>query len=151
MHASIRTRVAAGAAATALIAGTAVATATMAGASTDPHGHPHPKPSATATAAARPASTKLAIRNKLIAQHRHHATAITGLLTSHHGAVAGETIVLEARSGKMPRWHAVATAVTTSAGTVTFTVAPKVKTQYQLVFAGDAHFRASESNVITLK
>ena len=34
---------------------------------------------------------------------------------------------------------------------MTFTVAPAAKTQYKLVFAGDATHRKSASNVITLK
>lgn len=151
MDASIRNRVAATVAAVTLTAGVAVATATMAGASTTSHPHSHPHPSHSATAPAKPEVTKLTIRNRQIAHSRHHAVAITGRLTADDAGVAGETVVLEARSGKMPRWHAVASAVTGSAGTVTFTVAPKVKTQYQLVFAGDTHFKASESNVVTLK
>ena len=151
MDTSIRNRVAAAAAAVTLTAGIAVASATMAGASTTSHPHSHPHPTHSATAAAKPEATKLTIRNRQIAHSRHHAVAITGLLTADNTGVAGQTVVLEARSGKMPRWHAVASAVTTSTGTVTFTVAPKMKTQYQLIFTGDAHFKASESNTVTLK
>jgi hypothetical protein len=46
---------------------------------------------------------------------------------------------------------AVGTNTTASHRSVTFTVAPTVKTQYKLVFAGDSTYRKSHSNVITLK
>src|SRR5580693_6006353 len=71
-----------------------------------------------------PAETTLSIRNRAIAHRRHHADAITGVLRSHHkGAV----------------------------GAVTFTVAPAVRTEYKLEFAGTSSLRRSHSNVITLK
>lgn len=151
MHASTRTRIAAAAATVTLTAGIAVAGARMAGASTTSHPHPHPHSTPSATAAVKLEGTKLAISNRQIAHARHHATAITGRLTADGAGVAGETVVLEARFGSMPRWRAVASAVTTSSGAVTFAVAPKVKTQYKLVFVGDTHFKASASNVVTVK
>ena len=46
---------------------------------------------------------------------------------------------------------AMGTNTTASHGSVTFTVAPTVKTQYKLVFAGDSTYHKSHSNVITLK
>ena len=51
----------------------------------------------------------------------------------------------------MPTRAVVATGTTGTGGTVSFTVSPKVKTQYQLVFAGDSTYKASESNVVTLR
>jgi hypothetical protein len=45
----------------------------------------------------------------------------------------------------------LATGTTGTDGTISFTVTPKVKTQYQLVFAGDSTHKASESNVVTLR
>jgi hypothetical protein len=49
-----------------------------------------------------------------------------------------------------PRWKVVASSVTGAGGTVTFSVAPRVKTQVELEFAGDASYRKSRSNVVTL-
>jgi hypothetical protein len=148
MYASVKTRVMAAVAAATLTGGIAAATAAVAGATTGPHGHPHPRPSTSAPA--RVEATKLTISNKRIAHARHHSRAITGVLTADRKGVAAETVVLMARSGVMPRWHAVAAQVTSSAGVVTFTVAPKAKTQYHLVFLGDTKFLGSQSNVITL-
>jgi hypothetical protein len=97
--------------------------------------------------------TTLSIKNKPIAHARHHADALTGVLRSHRKAVAGETITLDSRTGKKPRWAAVGTGTTGTDGSVTFTVAPAARTQYKMVFAGDkaTGFRKSHSNVITLK
>ena len=114
-----------------------MATATAASAA----GHPKPKLDATA----------LSIKNKVIAHHRHHADSITGVLRDEHTGVANETITLDSRTGKKPRWAAVATGTTGANGSVTFTVAPTARTQFKLVFAGDSTFRKSHSNVITLK
>jgi hypothetical protein len=149
MHASPKTRVSAALAAAALGTGVIAATATLASASPGHQPGPHPTHSMSHPAKLEP--TRLSIRNKVIAHARHHADAITGVLTADDMGVPGETVVLEARSGKMPHWHVVATGVTGAGGAVTFAVAPKAKTQYKIVFAGDTHFRASASNVITLK
>jgi len=107
---------------------------------------PHPKPGP-----AKLEPTKLSIRNKAIAHSRHHAVNITGLLSADDMGVANETVDLEARLGLRPHWHLIAVAITGADGKVTFAVAPRVKTQYQLVFLGDSHFGPSESNVITLR
>jgi hypothetical protein len=112
---------------------------------------------ATATAASAAKShhkvetTRLSIKNKAVAHGKHHADAITGVLTAHRKGLAGETITLDSRTGKKPRWTAVGTGTTGSDGSVTFTVAPTVKTQFKLVFAGATGLRKSHSNVITLR
>lgn len=136
--ASLPARVGSAAAVAILATGGALVTATAAGAATG-----HPK--------AKPQETTLSIKNKAIAHGKHHADAITGVLSSHRKGVAGATITLDSRSGKKPRWAVVGTATTGSNGSATFTVAPTVKTQYKLVFAGTSGLSKSHSNVITLK
>ena len=128
-------RVAAAVAATALTAAGIIAAATTVSAA------PHPKLDA----------TKLSISNKVIAHGRHHVAAVTGVLSSGGTGLANETVALEARTGVKPRWKVVAMGPTGSGGAITFdVVAPKAKTQFKYVFAGDASYRASHSNVITL-
>jgi len=96
-------------------------------------------------------ATRLSISNKVIAHGRHHVDAVTGVLTSGHKGVAHETVALEARAGVKPRWKVVAIGTTGTGGAITFdVVTPKTKTQFKYVFAGDARYRASHSNVITL-
>jgi hypothetical protein len=128
-------RVAAALAATALLTAGGI----MAGATV---GSAAPKP--------KPDTTKLSISNKVIAQGKHHGDAVTGVLSSDGKGVAHETVALEARMGQTPRWKVVATGATGTGGAITFTVTPKVKTQFKYVFAGDATYRASHSNVVTL-
>ena len=97
-------------------------------------------------------ATRLSISNKVIAHGRHHVDAVTGVLSSSHKGVAHETVALEARVGVKPRWKVVAIGTTGASGAITFdVVTPKTKTQFKYVFAGDASYRASHSNVITLK
>jgi hypothetical protein len=139
MRASLLTRFGSAAAVAVLATGGVMATATAASAA----GHPKPKPKLDATT--------LSIKNKVISHGRHHADSITGVLRDEHTRVAGETITLDGRTGKHPRWMAIATGTTGADGSVTFTVAPTVKSQFKLVFAGDSSFRKSHSNVITLK
>jgi len=130
------TRAASAAAAVALIAAAGIlAGATVASAA------PHPKLD----------PTKLSISNKVIAHGKHHADAVSGVLTSDGAGIASETVTLEDRTGVKPRWAVVATGTTATGGTVSFTVTPKVKTQYELVFAGDSTYQGSQSNVITLR
>ncbi|SRR5258707_11040302 len=136
IRASLLTRVGSAAAVAVLASGGAMATATAASAA----GHHTPLD-----------ATTLSIKNKPIAHAKHHADAITGVLRDERTGVPSETITLDSRSGKKPRWTAVATGTTGADGSVTFTVAPTVKTQFKLVFAGDSTFRKSHSNVITLK
>ena len=96
-------------------------------------------------------ATRLSISNKVIAHGRHHVDAVTGVLSSGHKGVAHETVALEARAGVKPRWKVVAIGTTGTGGAITFdVVTPKTKTQFKYVFAGDARYRASHSNVITL-
>ena len=137
MHAirvTLPARVAAAVAATALTAGGIMAAATVVSAA------PKPKPDA----------TRLSISNKVIAHGKHHVDAVTGMLSSDHKGVAGETVALEARAGVTPRWKVVATGATGTRGAITFDVTPKAKMQFKYVFAGDSTYRASHSNVITL-
>ncbi len=136
MQASLLTRFGSAAAVAVLATGGVMATATAASAA----GHHTPLD-----------ATALSIKNKPIAHAKHHADAITGVLRDEHTGVAGETITLDSRTGKKPRWTVVATGTTDATGSVTFTVAPTARTQFKLVFAGDSTFRKSHSNVITLK
>jgi hypothetical protein len=135
-RASLLARVGSAAAVAVLAGGGVMVTATAAGAAT---GHSKLQP------------TTLSIKNKAIAHGKHHADAVSGVLRSHRKDVAGETITLDSRTGKKPRWAAVGTGTTGSNGSVTFDVTPTTRTQYKLVFAGDSTFRKSHSNVITLK
>jgi hypothetical protein len=96
-------------------------------------------------------ATRLSISNKVIAHGRHHVDAVTGVLSSGHKGVARERVALEARAGVKPRWKVVAIGTTGPGGAITFdVVTPKTKTQFKYVFAGDARYRASHSNVVTL-
>jgi hypothetical protein len=95
--------------------------------------------------------TTLSSKNKSIAHGKHHSDALTGVLRSNRKGVAGEAVTLDGRAGKKRRWVAVETGTTGSSGSVTFSVAPTVKSQFKLVFAGDSTYRKSHSNVITLK
>lgn len=137
--------------------------ATASAVNADPHPHPTKSPTASPTASptgsatATPAKhskldpTKLSISNKVIAHGKHHGTAINGVLTSDGTGLANEKVTLESRSGVSPRWTVVATGTTATGGTVSFTVTGKVKTQFELVFAGDSTYKGSHSNVITLR
>ena len=138
MQASLRTRLGSAAAVAVLAAGGAMATATAASAA----GHPKPHPKLDATT--------LSIKNKVIAHGRHHVESFTGVLRDEHTRVANETITLDSRTGKKPRWTVVATGTTGTDGSVTFTVAPTTRTQFKLVFGGDSTFGKSHSNVITI-
>ena len=135
-RASLLARAGSAAAVAILAGGGVIATSTAADAATHSH-------------ALKP--TTLSIKNKVIAHAKHHADQLTGVLKSHHTDVAGETITLEGRIGK-GKWVADPTTMTTGTdGSVVFTVAPTVKTQYKLVFGGDSTYRKSHSNTITLK
>jgi hypothetical protein len=133
---SLPTRLGSAAAVAVLATGTLMATATAASAA---KGH------------VKAAPTTLSIRNKVVAHARHHADALTGVLRSHRKGLTDEAVTLEARTGKKPRWAALGTGMTGAGGAVTFTVDPTTKTQYKLVFAGNASYRKSHSDVITLK
>ena len=136
---SVLARVGSAAAVAVLAGGGVMATATAASAA----GHPKPKVDA----------TTLSIKNKPIAHSKHHASSITGVLRDEHTRLAGESVTLESRTGKKPRWVAGPSMTTGTDGSVSFTVAPTARTQYKLVFAGDTtnHYGDSHSNVITLK
>jgi hypothetical protein len=127
--------VAAVAAVAVLAAGGVLAAATVVSAA------PHPKPD----------PTKLSISNRVVAHGKHHVDVVSGVLRSDGTGVAKETVALKARTGVRPRWAVVATGTTGTTGGISFTVTPKVKTQFELVFAGDPTYRASHSNVITAR
>jgi hypothetical protein len=133
---SLPTRLGSAGAVVVLATGGVMATATAANAA---KGHPKAQ------------ETQLSIRNKAIAHGKHHADQISGVLTSHRKGVASETVTLDARSGKKPRWTVVTTSATGATGSVSFTVTPTARTQFKLVFAGDSTYRKSHSSVITLK
>jgi hypothetical protein len=99
----------------------------------------------------KPDPAKLSISNKVIAHGKHHADVVDGVLSSHGTGIVKETVALEARTGVRPRWAVVATGTTGTGGAISFTVTPKVKTQFELVFAGDSTHRGSHSNVVTLR
>ncbi|SRR5579875_999 len=134
IRASLLTRVGA-AAAIAAIGGTGVMAAAPASAAAVHH---------------RRMPTMLTIRNRYIAFHHHHADLITGVLRSHRRPLPGETVYLESRTGGR-RFAVVASQVTGAHGQVSFPVAPKVRTQYELLFKGDAAYRPSRSVVVTLR
>jgi len=96
-------------------------------------------------------ATKLSISNRVVAHGEHNVDAITGVLSSDHTGLTGETVALEARTGVAPRWKVVAIGTTGTSGAITFNVTGNTKTQFKYVFAGDGSYRASHSNVITLK
>jgi hypothetical protein len=135
-RASLLARAGSAAAAAVLVGGGVIATAAAADAATHHH-------------ALQP--TTLSIKNKAIAHGKHHADAVSGVLRSHRKDVAGETVTLDSKTGKKPRWTAVGTTTTGTDGSASFTVAPTAKTQYKLVFGGDSTYRKSHSNVVTLK
>jgi hypothetical protein len=95
-------------------------------------------------------ATRLSISNKVIAHSKHKASDITGVLRDGRTGVAGETVTLESRTGKKPRWAADGSATTGTDGSVSFMVSPTTRTQFRLVFAGDSTYRRSHSNVVTL-
>jgi hypothetical protein len=135
-RASLLARAGSAAAVAVLAGGGVIATASAAGAATGHH---------------KLLPTTLSIKNKPIAHGKHHADAVTGVLRSHRKDVAGETVTLDSKTGKKPRWTAVGSSTTGSNGSVTFNVAPTTRTHYKLVFGGDSTYRKSHSNVITLK
>ncbi len=137
IRSSLAVRLGSAAAVTVLAAGGMVATASAASAAKSHH----PKLQ----------ETRLSIRNKAIAHGKHHSDMISGTLTSRRKGVAGETVTLDSRTGKKPRWAAAGTATTSAAGSVSFSVAPTARTQYKLVFTGDSTYRRCQSNVVTLK
>ena len=146
-------RVAVALAVAALAVAGIMATASAVNAAPHPNPHPtvSPSPKASHTPHPKLDPTKLSISNKAIAHGKHHADAVSGVLRSDGSGLANEKVTLEARSGVNPRWAVVATGTTATGGTVSFTVTPKVRTQYELVFAGDSTYRGSQSNVITLR
>ena len=75
----------------------------------------------------------------------HSATLITRLM-SPTGALAGETLQLEARAVGSTSWTQVTSQVTGSDGTIRFAVSPTVDTDYQWTYAGSTAYAASTSD-----
>jgi hypothetical protein len=105
-----------------LAPGGVMATATAASAA----GHPHAKVEAN-----QAVDQEHGDRARQAPRRRDHR-----LLSARRKGVAGETITLDGRTGKHPRWMAIATGTTNASGSATFTVAPTVRSQFKLVFAG---------------
>ena len=84
----------------------------------------------------KPDPTKLSISNKVIAHGKHHADVVNGVLSSDGIGIAKEAVALEARMGARPRWAVVAAGTTGTGGAISFTVTPKVKTQFELPLRG---------------
>jgi hypothetical protein len=148
---SVRAAVALAVAALTVSGVLAFASAVNAAPKPNPHPTVSPTPHPSHTPKAKPDPTMLSISGKVIAHGKHHGDVVSGVLTSDGMGLASQTVTLEDRTGVKPRWTVVATGTTATGGTVSFTVTPKVKTQYELVFAGDSTYQDSQSNVITLR
>ena len=130
------TRAASAVAATALIAAAGImAGATAAGAA------PHPKLD----------PTKLSISNKVIAHGKHHADAVSGVLTSDGAGIANETVTLQDRTGVKPRWAVVATGTTATGGTVSLHRHAEGEDAVRARLRGRFHLPGQQSNVITAR
>jgi hypothetical protein len=99
-----------------------------------------------ANAATKPAPAKAPATTLKAAEAKG---VITGTLREGKVALAKESVTLESVAGK--KATVVAKAVTSKAGVVTFKVAPKATTVYELVFAGTKALSASHSADLTVK
>jgi len=79
----------------------------------------------------------------------HGKVAVTGTLSEHHKAVAGQAVTLDIVKGK----HLVpaGAAHTNRGGAVAFTVSPKASTTYELVFSGTKTLAAAHSGTVTVR
>ena len=100
--------------------------------------------------ALRPTSIPLKATKSTVAPNQK--VTLTGFLKSGHTPVAFAPVMLETRTAGTKAFTVVSTKLTDSNGKVTLVVSPgKVKkVQYELVFAGDATYRGSHSQIITL-
>lgn len=73
---------------------------------------------------------------------------ITGTLTAGYRPLAGESVTLEIVNGRGPL--PIATERTDRRGDVSFTVAPRSTTTYELVFNGTRTLAASQSGTVTV-
>jgi hypothetical protein len=75
---------------------------------------------------------------------------ITGTLLTGTKPVVGKIVSLYRFSTSAKKWIRVEVDLTGKLGHVFYTVKPSVTTNYELVFFGSAHLRASHSSVITV-
>ncbi len=98
----------------------------------------------------RPTSIPLKATKSVVAPNRK--VTLTGFLKSGHTPVAAASVTLETRTAGTKTFTVVSTKLTDSNGKVTLAVTPGriKKVQYELVFAGNAMFGSSHSQIITL-
>jgi len=101
---------------------------------------------------AKPTSIPLKAAKSAVAPNQK--VTLTGKLKSGHNPVANAPVTLESRQAGARTFTVVSAKTTDSNGKVTLIVAPGAKRgqkmQYELVFAGDATYRGSHSQIITL-
>lgn len=124
---------------TRLVAGTAIAaTALLTVAGTA---------SASATTPKKPTTLSIVAAKSKITVGQ--SDTISGTLASHKTPVAGRIVILDKRVGA-GHWFAAEEKFTGKYGKVSFVVAPKVDTRYELVFKGGPIYSASHSGVVTV-
>ena len=100
----------------------------------------------------RPTSIPLKATKSTVAPNQK--VTLTGRLKSGHTPVAAAPVTLETRAAGTKAFTLVSTKTTDSNGKVTLVVAPGKtkgpKVKYRLSFAGDATYRGSHSQIITL-
>ena len=94
--------------------------------------------------------THLAIAKRHAVEHHQHITAIGGDLRSGRVALRDKVVFLDRRTPGT-RFTVVGHETTNRFGQVAFVVNPKVTARFVLVFKGSANFRASRSQVVTVK
>jgi hypothetical protein len=101
---------------------------------------------------AKPTSIPLKAAKSAVAPNQK--VTLTGFLKSGHSPVVNAPVTLESRLPGASSFTVVSAKTTDSNGKVTLIVAPGAKRgqkmQYELVFAGDATYRGSHSQIITL-
>jgi hypothetical protein len=109
--------------------------------------------SATANAATFPqrhkAPTTLSVRESAPVIRSHHKDTSTGKLAEGRKPLARESVTVTVVEGR--RLVPAGTARTDRFGDVSFTVAPKGTTTYQLVFTGTGTLAASKSHTVTVR
>jgi 5-hydroxyisourate hydrolase-like protein (transthyretin family) len=100
----------------------------------------------------RPTSIPLKATKSTVAPNQK--VTLRGFLKSGHTPVAAVPVTLEKRTARTKTFTVVSTKLTDSNGKVTLVVTPgkskAKKVQYKLVFAGNATYRGSHSQIITL-
>jgi len=99
--------------------------------------HPHKAP------------TALSVKVSAPTYRGHGRDTISGKLTEGRKAVANQTVSLDVVSGR--HLVPVGTARTNRNGAVSFTVAPKRTTTYDLVFGGTRTLAGSKSAAVTIR